>query len=301
MRSPREDVELNIESVTRTFAGKTVVDNVSFDIPPGMMTGFIGGNGAGKTTTMRMIVGTLARSAGQILWSGQPITADNQRRIGYMPEERGLFPTRKILPQLVYLATLRGADPVAAEREAQQLLERFNLSDRSNDQLQKLSLGNQQRVQVIAAVMTQPHALILDEPFSGLDPTAVAEMSSLLQDVASSGVPVLFSSHQLDLMDKVCDRAVILQSGKVVAEGDVEDLRRSKPLRYELCLDQDCGWVRDLPNLHNVEVQGHRVTFLPNTQDAANSVLMAATQRGVVASYGPIVPQLAEIFAEATR
>lgn len=301
MTSPREDVELRVESVTRTFAGHTVVDNISFNIPPGMMTGFIGGNGAGKTTTMRMIVGTLALSAGQILWSGNPITAENQRRIGYMPEERGLFPTRKILPQLVYLATLRGADPIAAEREAQQLLERFNLADRANDQLQKLSLGNQQRVQVIAAVMTQPQALILDEPFSGLDPTAVAEMSSLLRDVASNGVPVLFSSHQLDLMDKVCDRAVILQTGKVVAEGSVEDLRRSKPLRYELCLDQDCGWVRDLPNLQNVEVHGSRVTFLPNSEDAANHVLLTATQRGVVTSYGPIVPQLAEIFAEATR
>lgn len=301
MTAATSHATIEVQSLTRTFGDKTVVDDVSFTVQPGLLTGFIGANGAGKTTTMRMIAGTLSCTAGQILWSGQPIEAEHHRTIGYMPEERGLFPTRKILPQLVYLATLRGADPVAAQREALDLLDRFNLGDRAQDPLRKLSLGNQQRVQVIAAVMTNPRALILDEPFSGLDPQTVAEMSALLVDVASRGVPVLFSSHQLDLMDKFCDRAVILRDGKIVAEGGVEQLRRSRPLRYELQCEHDCGWVRELPDITGVEVMAARATFLPNNDAAAQHVLHAAIERGAVKSFGPLIPQLSDVFAEVTQ
>ena len=172
--------------LTRRFGELVAVDDVSLEVPDGATVGFIGGNGAGKTTTMRMIMGLLGPDAGEVLWDGAPITAAERRRIGYMPEERGLYPKQRVLDQLVYLARLHGAGAAAARAEAVALLEAFGLGERTDEKLEKLSLGNQQRVQVTAAVMTEPAALILDEPFSGLDPEAVDSLAEVLRSPSSS-------------------------------------------------------------------------------------------------------------------
>ena len=213
---------IEVDGLSRSFGDLRAVDDVSFTVPGGQMTGFVGGNGAGKTTTMRMIMGLLATHAGEVRWNGAPITAANRRRIGYMPEERGLYPKQKALDQLVYLGELSGMTAAAAKASVMDHLERFGLADRASERVEKLSLGNQQRVQIIVALMTTPDALILDEPFSGLDPQAVDSMADLLREHTARGVPVLFSSHQLDLVERLCDRLVVLSTGRVVAAGTPE-------------------------------------------------------------------------------
>ena len=217
---------LETRGLTRTFGDIRAVDNVDLTVRPGGLTGFVGGNGAGKTTTMRMIMGILEPTAGEIRWQGRPVGWDERARFGYMPEERGLYPKQPVLFQLVYLGRLHGMTAAAARRSGEEYLERFGLADRANDTLESLSLGNQQRVQIAAAVMSSPIALILDEPFSGLDPDAVDAMADLMREQAARGVPVLFSSHQLDLVERICDDLVVLSAGRVVAGGKVEDLRR---------------------------------------------------------------------------
>ncbi|NLG20396.1 MAG: ATP-binding cassette domain-containing protein, partial [Actinomycetales bacterium] len=235
---------LEVRELTRTFGDLRAVDGVSFDVRPGMMTGFVGGNGAGKTTTMRMIMGVLGITSGEVRWDGRPITMADRRRFGYMPEERGLYPKQPVLDQLVYLGQLGGMSASAARESVMTHLERFGLADRAKDHVEKLSLGNQQRVQITAAVMRQPICLILDEPFSGLDPTAVDSMADLLRQHTSRGAPVLFSSHQLDLVDRLCDRLVILNKGRVVGAGTREELESTGTVRHRLTVNGDAGWVR---------------------------------------------------------
>jgi len=297
---PSVGAMLEIKGLTRRFGDKTAVDHVSFPVPDGGLTGFVGGNGAGKTTTMRMVMGVLQAHDGEVLWDGTPITAAERRRIGYMPEERGLYPKQAIADQLVYLASLRGMDPGAARAAVMELLERFGLAERAKDHVEKLSLGNQQRVQIIAALVPQPDALILDEPFSGLDPTAVDSMAGLLREHTSRGVPVLFSSHQLDLVDRLCDRLVIMAQGKVVTQGTAEELRAGGPVRYELVTAGDAGWVRDLPGIHVADVDGRTALLEVVESGAEQRVLEQAIRRGPVEEFRRVVPRLSEIYQEAT-
>jgi ABC-2 type transport system ATP-binding protein len=284
--------------LTRRFGDVTAVDAVSITVPDGLLTGFVGGNGAGKTTTMRMITGVLGIHAGRVLWQGRDITAADRRRFGYMPEERGLYPKQPVLDQLVYLARLAGMDGRAARASALELLERFGLADRAKDRVEKLSLGNQQRVQVTAALMTSPVALVLDEPFSGLDPAAVESMADLLRERARSGVPVLFSSHQLDLVDRLCDRLVIMARGRVVAQGTADDLRGGSPQRFRLVLGGDAGWVRGVTGVHVVDVDGASALLEVTDGDAVQPLLREALSRGEIREFAAVVPALSELYRE---
>lgn len=291
---------LSIDHLTRRFGDLTAVDDVSFTVPDGRMIGFVGGNGAGKTTTMRMIMGLLAPDAGEVSWRGQPLTRLVRRRIGYMPEERGLYPKQRIAEQLIYLARLKGAGLGTARAEAYALLDRFGLADRARDHLEKLSLGNQQRVQIAAAVMASPHILILDEPFSGLDPDAVEAMADLLREHAAQGVPVLFSSHQLDLIDRICDGLVILHHGRVVAEGTAETLRQRGRVRHRLVMDVDLGWVRNVHGVRTEDVDGHEALIEFVEPGAENGLLAEALRHGTVSELTRLRPTLGEIYREVT-
>ena len=284
--------------LTRRFGDVTAVDQVSIEVPDGRLTGFVGGNGAGKTTTMRMICGVLGIHQGRVLWDGHDITATDRRRFGYMPEERGLYPKQPVLDQLVHLSRLRGTDAAAARSSALSLLERFGLADRAKDHVEKLSLGNQQRVQIIAALTSSPIALILDEPFSGLDPDAVDSMADLLREQARAGVPVLFSSHQLDLVDRLCDRLVIMSRGRVVAQGTSAELRRTAAPRYRLVLGDDAGWVRAVRGLHVVDVDGPVALLEIADPGAEQALLRDALSRGEIREFAPVVPALSELYRE---
>ncbi|HET8601982.1 MAG TPA: ATP-binding cassette domain-containing protein [Segeticoccus sp.] len=289
-----------VQDLTRSFGDHLAVDHVTFAVPAGGLTGFVGGNGAGKTTTMRMMMGILQPDAGEVRWQGAPVTRGVQRLFGYLPEERGLYPKQKVLDQLVYLGRLHGLSAAAAKRSAMGYLERFHLVDRAGDKLESLSLGNQQRVQVAAAVLNEPVALLLDEPFSGLDPEAVDSMVDLLREEAARGVPVLFSSHQLDLVDRLCDRLVILSHGRVVAAGSSGELRGRGRLLYRLVLGGDAGWVRGMNGVHVVDVDGSVALLELLETDAADRLLAEALRRGSVRELAEQRPSLGEIYREVT-
>ena len=291
---------LQVADLTRRFGEAVAVDAVSFEVPDGQLVGFVGGNGAGKTTTMRMIMGVLAPSAGHVRWDEREITDQDRREFGYMPEERGLYPKQPVIDQLVYLAQLHGVSRSDARSRASELLTRFDLGDRAKDKLETLSLGNQQRVQVMAAVITRPKMLVLDEPFSGLDPTAVDDMVALLREFTATGVPVLFSSHQLDLVERLCDRIVILSRGRLVAGGAAEELRRSGPVRHRLVTGTDAGWVRDLDWLRTVDVAGNTAIVQLAAPSDTDRLLAEAMRRGTVRELAELVPSVADIYREVT-
>jgi ABC-2 type transport system ATP-binding protein len=227
---------LHVNQLTRRYGDTTALDSVSFEVRPGRMTGFVGANGAGKTTAMRIIVGVLAPTSGAVTWGDEELSTEQRRRFGYMPEERGLYPKMRLSEQLQFFGRLHGMTAAQAQSRATELLVRLGLEDRLDDVLETLSLGNQQRVQVAAALMHHPVALVLDEPFSGLDPLAVDTMLELLQSELTPELPVLFSSHQLELVERVCDDLVILAGGRVVAAGPVEALRAQEAARYRVVL-----------------------------------------------------------------
>ena len=291
--------QLDVVHLTRRFGEKVAVDDVSFSVRPGQMTGFVGANGAGKTSTMRMIMGVLAIHSGQVLWGGQPITGTDRARFGYMPEERGLYPKQGLQDQLCYLGQLRGMTRRDASAEAMRLLERFELGGRAKDKLETLSLGNQQRVQIAAALLHGPTALILDEPFSGLDPAAVDSMVDLITEKLREGVPVLFSSHQLDLVDRLCDSLVVLSDGVVQAAGTAEELRAAGPKRYRISTGSDAGWLREEPGLHVLDVAGPTAVVEFSGAEPAG-LLQRAVERGL-REYTPIVPTLADVYREVTQ
>jgi ABC-2 type transport system ATP-binding protein len=223
---------LEFDGATKRFGTTAALDACSFCARPGRLTGFLGPNGAGKTTAMRAVFGLVDLDAGRVHWNGAQITLAVRARFGYMPEERGLYPRMRVRDQLVYLGRLCGASDRDVGRSVDGWLERLGLADRANDRLDALSHGNQQRVQLVAALVNQPDLLVLDEPFSGLDPIALAAMSELLAEAAAAGAAVLFSSHQLDLVEDLCEDVVIVDHGHVVLAGELDELRAAVPQRF---------------------------------------------------------------------
>ncbi|MET7767251.1 ATP-binding cassette domain-containing protein [Nocardia sp. NPDC005366] len=293
------ELMLEIAHLFRRFGEHVAVNDVSFDVVPGALTGFVGGNGAGKTTTMRMIMGVLATHGGEVRWRGRPVTVADRRSFGYMPEERGLYPKQAVIDQLVYLARLRGVRTADAGRRAGELLRRFDLAERGKDKLESLSLGNQQRVQIAAAVIAEPAVLILDEPFSGLDPGAVDSMAALLREYAVRGVPVLFSSHQLDLVERLCDQLVILSAGRVVGRGSVADLRAGGRTRYRLVLGGDTGWLGGFAGVRVLEANG-AAALVELAGASTDDLLTEALARGSVRELAEVHQSVSDIYREVT-
>ncbi|MCW2815647.1 MAG: transporter ATP-binding protein [Nocardioides sp.] len=291
---------LEAQALTRVFGSTTVLDEVTFSVSPGRITGFVGANGAGKTTTMRILMGVLGATSGEVRWKGAPITAEVRRTFGYMPEERGLYPRMKLRDQLVFFARLHGLSTADARARTDHLLGHFGLTDRSADLLDELSLGNQQRVQIAAALVHRPAALVLDEPFSGLDPLAVDSMVDLLRAEAGD-LPLLFSSHQLDLVERLCDDLVVLAGGRLVAAGSVSELRGRGAERYRVVLDGgDAAWLRDVRGLEVVDVDGS-TALVTLAGMPASELVSAAVAHGPVVEVARVRQPLSEIFREVTR
>ncbi len=293
---------LHVDGVSRSFGDRQVLKDISFAVTAGRMTGFVGANGAGKTTTMRIMLGVLAADAGEVTWRGAPLDRPTRQRFGYMPEERGLYPKMTVTEQIVYLGQLHGLSRGDAHRRTGALLERLGLGERADDQVEKLSLGNQQRVQVAAAIVHDPEVLVLDEPFSGLDPLAVETVLGVLRERAAAGAPVLFSSHQLELVERLCDDLVIIAGGMIRAAGSRAELRSSyaQP-RYSIEVAADAGWLRDQPGVTIVRLDGPRAVFDLAAGADDQDVLRAAVTRGPVRSFTPVQPSLTEIFREVAQ
>jgi len=292
---------LELRGITKSFGAHTVLDDVTFDVAPGRLTGFVGGNGAGKTTTMRIALGVLEKDAGTVALDGRALSDADRRRFGYMPEERGLYPKMKVGEQIAYLARLHGHAKADAAQRAGALLQRLGLAERMNDRVETLSLGNQQRAQIAAALVHDPAVLILDEPFSGLDPFAVDTVAGVLAERAAAGAAVLFSSHQLDVVERLCDDLVIIAAGTVRAAGARDALRAQHAgQRYELTSAGGLEWLRDEPAVAVVELTAGRALFDAD-EATAQRVLRAAIARADVQSFTRQHPSLAQIFAEVIR
>src|SRR5699024_6786987 len=249
---------------------------------------------------MRIALGVVAADSGQVRFGGRMITHETRTRIGYMPESRGLYPKMKVLDQLVYLARLHGMSLNEAHRNATDWTTRLELHQRRDDELQKLSLGNQQRVQLAAALVHDPDVLILDEPFSGLDPIAVDVMSAVLREQAAAGVPVVFSSHQLELVEQLCDRVGIIRNGQMVATGSVTELTAHASVQLVITAPEaPSGWAHDVPGVRVVDEDDARTTLElgPDTDD--QTVLHAAQATGPVTQFSRRSRSLAELFRSA--
>ncbi|SIN83953.1 ABC transporter ATP-binding protein [Agromyces cerinus] len=293
---------LELHDVTKRYGERLALDQVSFTVGDGRLTGFVGGNGAGKTTTMRIVLGVLASDGGTVTLGGEALTSADRRRFGYMPEERGLYPKMRVLEQTVYLARLHGWSAAAAHRNALELLERLGLGERTNDTIESLSLGNQQRAQIAAALVHRPEVLVLDEPFSGLDPMAVETVQGVLADAAASGAPVLFSSHQLDIVERLCDDLVIIAGGRIAAAGSRDSLRAEHGSdRWELLTSGDLGWLRQQPGIRVADFDGGWAVFESESDAARRAALAEAVTRGDVISFTREHTTLAQIFTEVVQ
>lgn len=290
---------LEFDQATKRYGTLAALDACSFVARPGRLTGFLGPNGAGKTTAMRTVFGLVELDSGSVRWRGEAIGAAQRARFGYMPEERGLYPRMQVRDQLVYLGRLCGRSKEQVVRSVDGWLDRLGLGARAGDRLDTLSHGNQQRVQLVAALVGEPELLVLDEPFSGLDPLAMSAMSALLAEIAAAGAAVLFSSHQLDLVEDLCEDVVIIDAGRVVRAGELAELRAGVPHRFVSVRYR--GAAPEWATLGAVVVEDApgwaRLRVAPDVDLAA---LLGAIRTGtelVAFTYEP--PTLAELFHEA--
>jgi len=294
---------LALTDLSRRYGQTVALDGLSLEVPEGEVVGFVGPNGAGKTTAMRIALGVLEPDGGEVFWRGKPATREAQRSFGYMPEERGLYPKMRVDRQLRYLAVLHGADDAGAKEAARRWTERLGIAERSEQRVEELSLGNQQRVQLAAALVHDPDMLILDEPFSGLDPIGTDVMSGVLHERAEAGAAVIFSSHQLELVERLCDSVAIVNRGRIVAAGRVDALRseRSAPrLRVEVEGAPD-GWAEELSGVEVVARDEDGVVIELGEGADDQAILDAARRAGRVRRFQPAQPTLAELFREVVE
>lgn len=289
---------LEVDDLSKSYGALQALRNTTFAVGDGEIFGFVGSNGAGKTTTMRIILGVLSTDAGEVRWGGQPIDHDRRRRIGYMPEERGLYPRMKVGEQLTYLARLYGLDSAAATASMERWTEILGVAARRNDEVVKLSLGNQQRVQLAEALVHEPELLVLDEPFSGLDPVAVDVMSDVLAERAAHGVSVLFSSHQLELVERLCDRVGIIADGTMRAAGSIDELRRHDLPRWRVVGAPAEQWARALAGVRILAQDGSQTILELGPGAGEQQVLAAALAAGPVHEFVQQRPSLTELYRD---
>jgi ABC-2 type transport system ATP-binding protein len=292
---------LEISGLTKRYGAVTALDGATFAAQRGRLVGFLGPNGAGKTTAMRCMFGLATPDSGEVRWDGGPIDARTRLRFGYMPEQRGLYPRMRVVEQLAYFGQHHGLSARDARARSMAWLERFGLADRARSKLEDLSHGNQQRVQLATALVHDPELLVLDEPFSGLDPIGIATMSEVLRERAGAGVGVVFSSHQLDLVEEVCEDVVIISRGRVVAAGGIDELKASSGRRHlEVEVAGSGGsWLVNAGEHSVLERDGDRVKLLVHENADLAGLLAAAAAAGEVRRFSYEPPRLSELFIEA--
>jgi ABC-2 type transport system ATP-binding protein len=287
---------LEARGISQRFGSRIVLDHVDLEVPAGRVIGLLGPNGAGKTTLMRILFGVLDPDAGSVTWRGRPATEEDRRSWGYMPQERGLYRDMRVIDQLTWLAQLHGEERATGHRRAEDLLGRLGLADRATDKISELSGGMAQRVQLAAAMVHQPDLLVLDEPFAGLDPTAVDFLSRVVLDHVASGRHLLFSSHQLDLVEDLCETITLVNHGRVVLHGNVRELKAASHDRYlRVDIGVDAQWLSGVPaEIARIDASGTRLRLDPGADAAA--VLDAIRARAAVTDFGVEAPTLSELF-----
>ena len=291
---------LRIEGLTKRYGPVVAVDDLSLRVDPGRMVGFVGPNGAGKSTTMRSIFGLVVPDAGSITWSGREVDRQLRTRFGYMPEQRGLYPKMPIAEQVAFFAELQQVERGRARASAEELLVALGLGDRLGDPLEKLSHGNQQRVQLAVSLANDPELLVLDEPFSGLDPVAVETLQLVLVERVAAGAGVLFSSHQLDLVERLCDEIVVIADGRVRASGTIGEVRAEAGVRYvEVEVEHPrMPLAEALVGLELARVEERSATVVVASDAELGAVVERARQAGTVTRLDYDLPSLTERFTD---
>ncbi|GAA0359986.1 ABC transporter ATP-binding protein [Alkalibacterium iburiense] len=289
---------LEVKDIRKTFGDLTAVDDVNFTIKPGEIMGLIGQNGAGKTTTFRIILDLLTADTGDVLWKGQYINKKVLNSIGYLPEERGLYPKVSIENQLLYFAQLRGKKAKEIKPLIDEWLDKFEVKGKRTDKIKTLSKGNQQKVQLITTLIHEPELIILDEPFSGLDPVNADLLEDGIKEAQAKGACIIFSSHNMNNVEELCDSLIMLRNGRPVLNGTIRDIRNQFG-RTKLFLESDLteGELRAFPGVKDVSTtkEGVSVVHLTETEDG-KAIFDAATRNGYIPTFSQQPPTLEEIF-----
>lgn len=290
-------IPLKVEQVSKQYGDKTAVNEIDFEVGKGEIFGLLGANGAGKTTTMRMVLGLIYPDSGSILWKGQGYREELRRIMGYLPEERGLYPKVKVSDQIIYLAELRGMKRREADQNLKRWLERFEVSEYYNKRIEELSKGNQQKIQFIAAVIHNPEILILDEAFSGLDPVNVELLKSTVQELRDQGTTILFSSHRMEHVEELCENLLILHRSNTVLKGNLKEIKRKFP--KERVLLETADKVKGLEHIRGVSsvketASGYDIKI--EELDAAQKILAEASAQSTVYRFQVMEPSLNDIF-----
>ena len=291
---------LELRGLRRAYGDTIALDGLTVSIPAGVVFGLLGPNGSGKTTSMRATMGVTAVDSGEILWEGRPVTREDRLRFGYMPEDRALYPDMFVAEHLVYFARLHGATKSVAEARAEEWLARLNLTERAGDKISELSQGNKQRVQVANTLIHEPQLMLMDEPFSGLDPVGIGFLADVLSERAAEGATVVFSSHQLDVVESLCSQVAIVHKGRLVSAGATRDV--TAPTGERLCLEvrgARRGWERRLKGARVLSKDDGRLDLQLLPGHAATEILDQARRAGEVTEFSQVRRKLSEVFLDA--
>ena len=297
-RLPSMSGGLRVDGLYKGFGDIVALRGVNLEVPRGRLVGFLGPNGAGKTTAMRGVMGLVAMDAGSVTWDGGTMTEEDRHHIGYMPQERGLYPRMKVHEHIAYMGRLAGLDRETANRRSNQWAERVGLADRGNDLIQELSTGNQQRVQLAVAMVHEPELMVLDEPFAGLDPVAVSMLSEVMKEQMEKGASVVFSSHQLNVVQDLAEHVTIVADGETQATGTVTELRYRSPHRT-----LEIRWAGPVPSWNPPEGEAQDAPpgvsrFVVSADTDAAALIAEASTAGRLAAVSYTPPGLDEVFLE---
>ncbi|ADU30518.1 ABC transporter ATP-binding protein [Evansella cellulosilytica] len=292
-------MSLVIKNLQKNFDKHTAVDNISLHVDKGEMFGMLGANGAGKTTTFRMILGLLDPSAGTVTWNGSPVTYKRTSLIGYLPEERGLFPKLTVKEQLLYLMKLKGMHKQNIIREMKHWLERFQVEEYENKKIEELSKGNQQKIQFMAAVLHKPELLILDEPFSGLDPVNSDMLKAAVLDLQNAGTTIVFSSHQMRNVEELCEDLIMLKKGKAVLQGNLREIKRSYGMKsISIRADYNLDFLSSVPGVLSLQKTKDGATVKVENVSIAEDLFRSIAEKGFVRKFEVEEPSLHDIFID---
>ena len=295
-------MSLQIAGLRKTFGSVVALDGISFEVEPGQVFGFLGANGAGKTTAMRIVLDIIRADSGTVTWAGTPSMHVPRRTFGYLPEERGLYPRMRVVEQLAFFAGLYGVPRRKAEADARAWLARFRVPEYADRRAEELSKGNQQKVQFIAAVLHEPDVLIMDEPFTGLDPVNVALLKAAFLEMRDAGKTLIFSTHQMETVEELCDAVAIIDEGRLVANGRTADVRSStgkRIVRLGVAGDPDLPWLTEMDGVRVLRRGRDHSEIQVATDRDPETILTEALRRGERITVFEIAdPSLEQVFVE---
>ncbi|ART75666.1 sodium ABC transporter ATP-binding protein [Sutcliffiella horikoshii] len=290
---------LQIDGVTKRFGKHVAVNNLTLEIPESEMFGFLGANGAGKTTTFRMVLGLLEPTEGKVSWAGKPITYKESHLVGYLPEERGLYPKLTVKDQMIYLGRLRGMEKAEILKQLDYWLKRFKVPQYLNKKVEELSKGNQQKIQFIASTIHNPKLLILDEPFSGLDPLNVELLKEAVVDLKKQGTSIVFSSHRMEHVEELCEHLCIMHHGQPVVHGSLRDIKRSFGKKNVIIhADFDLGYLSNVAGVTKTKQTAEGMILQVEDEDVSQTLLQQITGKGYIRKFILEEPSLNDIFIE---